>query len=213
MKFQASLAIHLITVALLLEFLQKEKRFSRLVFWLSIILITTSLFEMIYITYQAAQAQTSHYNLSTPFLAAMYSVMGVSAIALVGGTAWIGFLIISNPTGPRVLAIGAGLGLILGGVLGGITGIWMGGQPGHWVGGAASDAGGLPIVGWARDGGDLRVAHFFGLHLMQALPLLALLLWGLKTRPWRFALYGGAVFGTLLTVATFVQAIAGRPFL
>ncbi|KJV09292.1 hypothetical protein VZ95_12350, partial [Elstera litoralis] len=53
MKFQASLAIHLLTVALLLEFLQKEKRFSRLVFWLSVVLITTSLFEMIYITYQA----------------------------------------------------------------------------------------------------------------------------------------------------------------
>ncbi|KJV10328.1 hypothetical protein VZ95_05740 [Elstera litoralis] len=110
MKFQASLAIHLLTVALLLEFLQKEKRFSRLVFWLSVVLITTSLFEMIYITYQAAQGQTSHYNLSTPFLAAMYSVMGVSAIALVGGTAGLVFSLSPTQQDQGFLPSGPGLG-------------------------------------------------------------------------------------------------------
>lgn len=213
MKFQASLAIHLLTVALLLRFLQAEKRFGRLVFWLAMAMIVTSLFEVIYITYQAAQARGSHYNLSTPVTATLYTLMGVGAVILVATTAWIGALILRRPTGSPVLATGAGLGLLLGGILGGITGIWMGGQPGHWVGGVASDAGGLPILGWARDGGDLRVAHFFGLHMMQALPALALLLERLNIARGRVWLLAGAALGTLLTAATLLQAIAGRPFL
>lgn len=45
----------------------------------------------------------------------------------------------------------------------------------HWIGGTESDKNGLWLFGWSRDGGDLRVAHFYSLHAMQFIPLIALI--------------------------------------
>jgi hypothetical protein len=99
-------------------------------------------------------------------------------------------------------------------VLGTLSGAYVSGQPGHWVGGTASDANALPIVKWSLDGGDLRVAHFFGLHAMQILPLVGLALHRTVASA-DSALRGWWVLALMysgFTGFTFWQAVLGRPF-
>jgi hypothetical protein len=83
----------------------------------------------------------------------------------------------------------------------------------HFIGGTPSDAGGFPLMGWSRDGGDLRAAHFFAthaLHFVPALGLLAAAIFGGESRaPVR--LIAAAYAGFVLFL--FVQALMGLPFL
>src|SRR5262249_4858854 len=99
--------------------------------------------------------------------------------------------------------------LLLGGGFGG----YMASQTGHWVGGAPTDAGGWWLMKWARDGGDLRVAHFFGMHAMQVLPFVGWLAARSVSR--RRAIGLVVLFASLyaaFSTFTFMQALAGRPF-
>jgi hypothetical protein len=73
----------------------------------------------------------------------------------------------------------------------------------------------LPLVNWSRDHGDLRIAHFFALHALQAFPFLGWLLscTAMPVKP-QLALtcIGAAVYlGAVWLV--FHQAMAGRPLL
>jgi len=120
----------------------------------------------------AANGIASHFNVSAPLMAGLYPLMGVLAITLTAATLVYGVLIWLYRDGPLdpVFRLSVCLGLVLTFALTVPVASTMAGGTGHGVGGTGSDAGGLALFGWARDGGDLRVAHFFATHAMHFLP-------------------------------------------
>lgn len=219
LKFQASLAMMLLTLILLLPLIEARTRAGLGVFLASLMAAITANGEVFYITLQAARGRASHFNDSTPFEAMAYSVMGAGAALLVLSSLVIGVYILlrPRPDAPSGLLLGAGWGLVLGSIATLITAFALGSGeidgPGHWVGGIRTDLGGLPLVGWSRTGGDLRVPHFFATHIMQALPILGLALDRIAPRFARPGIALGAVISIAVVVGTFVQAVQGRPFL
>jgi hypothetical protein len=214
-KFQVSLMVHLMTLALVAACITPNPTLTRSVKRMSVVVFAATVFEVAYISWRASRGEASHYNVGTPVASAMYSLMGIGAVALTVCAGWLGWRVLRDrePMLPRVVQQGVGWGLIIGCVLGTLSGAYVSGRTGHWVGGTLSDANTMPIVKWSLDGGDLRVAHFFGLHAMQILPVVAWALHRTVTsqanalRAWWMV----AAAYTGWTVFTFWQAWSGRP--
>jgi hypothetical protein len=166
--------------------------------------------EIVAIFVQAGRGTTSHYNVGSAFDGVVFGLMGVfigiNTVLLV----WALYLMLRHrPFGSAAYVWGMRLGLLLflvGSMVGGV----MIRQAGHTVG--APDGGpGLPVLGWSTRAGDLRAAHFLGLHALQVLPLLGWV--ASKYVPRRSLLLLG--LGTLgyvaLIIMLYVQALGGIP--
>jgi hypothetical protein len=204
-KFFLSLAVHFATVAWGLSLLTATMRNRAGIRWAVGLMSGAAVFELTYIVVQALRGVASHFNTSTPIASALYAIMGVGALTLTATAGYIGYRIWRDRAG-NLMREAAGVGLMLGAVLGTLTAGYMSSQTGHAVGGAVTDATGLPFFHWSTTGGDLRVAHFIGLHAMQALPLAAL-------SGKRSVVYGVALMVSVLTGLTFAQAVMGVPLL
>ena len=216
-KFQVSTGVYWLTLAMFMVGLPKpalRSRSAKYVVWVALL---SGLFEVFYITLQGAQGKASHFNTATPFDAWMYTLMGVGAGLLVSASLVLGILIARSKDYalPASLKWSIVLGLLATFVLGAGFGGYLSSQPtGHWVGAARTDAGGLPLVTWSRQGGDLRVAHFFGIHAMHFIPFFGWVLHRLQTsqRVALPAVWGIAVLFSAWCTWTFVQALRGLPF-
>lgn len=213
MKCQASAGLHMMTLALVARFINESVRGRPVMYGLSWVLAFTAIAEVAYITIQAARGRHSHWNFETQFESLMYAGMGVGAVTLILGAAVIGLLVYRCPV--REIGQGLRLGILLGMVLGFVTTLvvagYMSQNYGHWVGGIRSDADGLPLVGWVRGGGDLRVSHFFAMHMMQIIPVIGWVADRWSHRPKRIVIVASAV-SVVVIAATFIQALSRQPF-
>lgn len=173
--------------------------------WTVIVLLG---FEIFYIALQASRGQLSHYNLSTPLYAALYSLMAIAASAVTLYTAYVGYLFFIQdfPQLPLHYLWAIRLSIILF-VVFSFEGFAMGSRLNHSVG-ALNDNSNWFIVGWSKTVGDLRVAHFIGMHALQVLPFLSYCIF--KNTKWTIGL---SVLYGLLALLTLVQALQGKPLL
>lgn len=169
MKFFLSTLIFSCTMGWLMYYLNRP--LHTLLF--SLTLIVTLSFELVYITLRASQGQLSHFNISSSFNVLMFNLMGIAITIITLWTAYVAFLFWkrSFPELPAAYIWGIRFGLVLF-VVFAFSGGMMAARLSHTVGSAMDTAKGLPVVNWSRESGDLRIAHFFGMHALQLLPLL-----------------------------------------
>lgn len=169
MKFFLSTIIFSCTMGWLMYYLNRPLH-TMLYSWTFII---TLAFELVYITLRASQGQLSHFNISTSINALMFNLMGVAIVIITLWTAYVAFLFWkrSFPQLPAAYLWGIRFGLVLF-VVFAFTGGMMAARLSHTVGSAMETTQGLPVLNWSRESGDLRIAHFFGMHALQLLPLL-----------------------------------------
>jgi hypothetical protein len=209
MKFLSSITIFLWTVAWFMPETRDHRRLRNLVTWT---IGPAMIIEIALIIMQSARGMQSHFNVRTPFDAAIFSVMGVT-IGL-NTVAMILFLaLIRRDTPPSragyLWGIRFGVAIFL---LASFEGGLIVGNNAHTVG--APDGGaGLPFVNWSTEHGDLRIAHFVGLHAMQALPLLGFFLDRTGTTAARNVIVATGILWVAVMGGILALALQGRPLL
>jgi hypothetical protein len=188
LKFAISTAVYSLTLAWVFGYLMDWPRMRRVVGWTTAIVFVL---EVTIIDAQAWRGTTSHFNVSTGVNAMLFFIMGVAIFVQTLVSIAAAVALWRQRFADKALGWALRLGMTLT-ILGAFIGPMMT-RPtaaqiaqsreegrittvgSHSVGGV--DGGpGLPLTGWSREHGDLRVPHFMGLHALQALALVALAL-------------------------------------
>ena len=212
-KFAVSISLYAFTLIWILSFVQGRRFWLRLVSGATLVIL---LGEMVLVITQVLRGTTSHFNRATPFDTAMFSAMGMMISAL-----WViqliaALLLIFQRLPDRAFAWSLRLGLLLalvGAALGFLMTTPSAAQLAQLQAGAHLSVIGAHSVG--SPGGDLRISHFIGLHALQILPLLGLLLTRtqLGTRRRLALVWVGAASYLSLTALVAWQALRGQPLL
>lgn len=186
-KFASSFALYAITLAWMIG---QVDRWRRTMWWLGT--VTVALFvvpEISAITFQAARGVRSHFNVATALDDTVFKIMGGAAYLGWILTAALGVFLLFQRRTDRAMAWAIPLGFVIS--LAGMSigylmtaptpdqaqalaaGLDLATLGAHSVG-AADGGPGMPLTGWGTSAGDLRVAHFVGIHALQVIPLLAL---------------------------------------
>lgn len=212
-KFHYALSIYTISLAFFARYLRPATRENWL--WRGFVaaVVFAILAEVAWLSAAAMQNTASHFNTDIPFFTMIYQVMGAFAVLLTSASLVMGIAIWRNrDTGlDRALQLSIALGLILTFVATLVAAGYLSANGTHFVGTSTRE---LWVMGWSRDAGDLRVAHFLATHALHAVPAAGLLA-ARTLRPViasRAVVLATAGYATLIG-GTFLQALAGQPFL
>jgi hypothetical protein len=208
LKFAISVPIFLGTMIWLLSYLPRSGVRTVISYAVAVSMTT----EMVLIMLQAARGVRSHFNHATDFDGAVFSAMGMLIMVNTAAVIHTIYLFFTRTTTIRGAHLaGVRLGLIIF-VAASLQGGLMVARDAHTVG--IHDGGpGLPIVNWSTGAGDLRVAHFAGLHALQGLPILGWLFDRSGARNGRLWVAGAAVAWAVVTVLLVIQALNGQPLI
>lgn len=222
-KFAASIGLYSLTLTWIFGYLPAFPRLRRHVGRVSALMLSL---EIGIICLQAARGTTSHFNISTPLNAVLFTLMGLGIVVQTAASVAVAVALWRQQFADRALGWALRLGMtitIVGASLGGLMVTPTAAQldqisagreltSGSHTVGAADGGPGLPGTGWSREHGDLRVPHFMGLHALQALPLLAL---ATRRRRWsdaervRLILAAGVSYVSLAALLLW-QALRGQ---
>ena len=191
-KFAVSTAVYSLTLAWVFTWLTDWPRTRRIVGWTTAVVFGV---EVVIIAAQAWRGTTSHFNVGTPLDALLFFIMGAAIFIQTFTSVAVAVALWRQAFREPAMMWALRFGMVIT-IAGAMTGPLMtrpteaqlaGARAGgrltvsgaHSVGGP--DGGpGLPVTGWSREYGDVRVPHFVGLHALQVLPLL-----GFAVRRWR----------------------------
>lgn len=202
-KFACSISIYCATIA---WFCYRLPNFNIDFFnWANIGLFG---FELGYITIQAARSQESHFNWSTSFYRIMFGGMAIAAIAITSLAVYACMAYFrAAPIGnPSYYNWAVRLSILIF-IIFSLEGILIGGRQTHTIGRKPQTTF-LPLLKWNMREGDLRVAHFIGMHALQIIPLLSFYL--LKNTAAVFILSAIYLF---FAVYVLIQALQSKPFI
>jgi hypothetical protein len=221
-KFAISTTIYTGTLAWLFGYITVWPRFKRA---MGAAIAAVVVLEVAIIDMQAARGTTSHFNVGTAIDAALWAIMAAAILVLWLASVGVVVVLFRQRFADPAWGWALRLGMLISVVGAGLGGVMTRPTPAqleslarheqvmaigsHTVG--APDGGpGLPVLGWSSRHGDLRIPHFFGLHGLQIIPLVAWLTQRRRTPAGVFALAGGYL--ALIALLTW-QALAGRPIL
>lgn len=203
-KFCISITIMAWTMGFYMQFLDNQNQVS-IYNWSLIVFLSI---EIILIIFQASRGKISHFNQEDAAGASIFSAMAFAITFFMLHTAYIAILFFTQEkfNASEVLILAIKLSLIVT-VIFAFEGFAMGALMKHTVG-AEDGSDGLPIVNWSISYGDLRVAHFFGMHALQLIPIASVLI----ARNKRDVIIIALVYFAFATF-TLVQAFMAKPFI